>query len=115
MTDDQPSQGVEIIWELMAKFDTAVWKRIETSEEGAPAAFLKAKVDVYPKSAEEIAIWDEMTSPKNREALHQFFAYWSGKDLSDYAMRLNDALRVESDRRSGNGKDCHVLNHTYDP
>jgi hypothetical protein len=91
-------QEAERIRKLMVSFDAAVWKRISASETMTIEELLKD--DVYPKSAEETAVWNELTSPENREALHKFIAY-HGENVHDYARKLNAALVKESDRRAG--------------
>jgi hypothetical protein len=98
MIDKQLPSEFYRIRTLFGDFGAAVWKRISTSED-KHAAFLKANKDVYPKTTEEIAAWNELTSPENREGLLQWVAYY-GENVHDYAKRLNDALLADSDQRA---------------
>jgi hypothetical protein len=105
MSEEELPEGFHEIWNLIGKFSAAFWRRISDFEGGVYDAkkvynaAVNAKDDVYPKSAEEIEVWSELTAPQHHEALKRYVNYKRKQPVNEYAARLHDALYAESARR----------------
>jgi hypothetical protein len=96
MIEQQLPPGFHEIQKLFGDLDAAVLKRVRASED-KHAEIEKVLVDVCPNTAEEVAVWNQLTSAGNREALRQYVQFF-GEHIHDHARRLFRAVVADSDR-----------------
>jgi hypothetical protein len=90
MIEQQLPPGFREIQELFSDLQAASLKRIRASID-AHSEIQQILADVYPKSIEEVNVWNHLTAPENREALRCYVEYF-GEKIHDHARRLFRAL-----------------------
>jgi hypothetical protein len=86
------------IWTLIGALSDAFWRRATQPSVSWSAAL--GRTEYKPESSEEIAIWAELTAPRNREAVRRYVEYCdSGRGTSEYAQGLHQAILTASLRR----------------
>jgi hypothetical protein len=91
---------VRRIWELIGALYEALWHR-----GGEPGFSMwdhlsRNAADYRPESEEEIAIWNELTEPRNHLALVQHAEYSKQEPVNDYMAQISALLLDRATRRS---------------
>ena len=85
------------IREMLGALSDAFWSRLNKPGSSAFDALL---VEEYrPESAEEKAIWSEITAPHHYASLRRYIEGKTRSEVTDYAARLYDALLAEATSR----------------
>jgi hypothetical protein len=95
------------IHELVGALSVAFWNEMKRGE-GEPDFSLVACLlergegECRPRTEEEAAIWEELTCPRNHDALLSYIRFWGPRlGINDYAARLQATLLAQAkDRRN---------------
>jgi hypothetical protein len=90
--------GMRKVWILIGALSDAFWRR-----QGEPGFsvldHLQRNSQQYlAESADEVALWDELTAPENHLAVVRYVNYHRGR-VSDYAANLHETILEASGRR----------------
>ena len=77
----------------------AFWRRM--IESGVSIVETLRSGNYRPESADETAIWTEITAPHNYAALLKYFEYKSDVEIGEDSKKLFDMAREEALRRIG--------------
>jgi hypothetical protein len=87
------------IWKLIGALSDAHWRR--AAQPGGSAFHALFAEPYRPESAEEQAIWTELTAPHNYLALRRFVESQKASGTNEFAAKLNEALLTEATSRWG--------------
>jgi len=93
---------IQRIHNMVGELSEAFWERITESGASTFEELYRAQYEGHdPKSEREIAVWSELTSPKNLPALRRYVQYWKDQpfEINRYAARLHEKLLEHAERR----------------
>ena len=85
------------IWEMIGALSDAQWRR--ASQPGVSALHVLFEEPYRPESAEECAIWDELTAPHQYPALRRFVESRREPGTNKSPSKFDEALLVEATSR----------------
>lgn len=85
------------IWEMIGALSDAHWRR--AAQPGASAFNVLVLEPYRPESAEERAIWTELTAPHNYLSLRRYVESGKVSGTNEFAAQLHEALMVEATSR----------------
>jgi hypothetical protein len=106
MSEETPE--FQRIHELVGALSDAFWQELNRRN-GEPGFSALTYLTVHyegecrPDSTAEAAVWDELTNPRNYDALVSYVDYCKSFRINDYATRLHATLLTEAQRRRGYG------------
>lgn len=82
------------IWEMIGALSDAHWRR--ATQPGVSAFHVLVTEPYRPESAEERAIWTELTAPHNYLALRRYVESGKVTGTNEFAAQLHEALLAEA-------------------
>jgi hypothetical protein len=90
------------IRELIAELSSAIWRRPGIDPSFSIVSHLRDPRGYQPRTADELASWDELTHPDRYEELVAFVNERRGIPANPYALFLDSLiLRASAERRTG--------------
>lgn len=87
------------IWEMIGDLSDAFWHRATQTGVSILDAIIENDKQYRPASAEEIAIWTELTAPHNYASVCRYIANAKRRAITDYAAQLYRTILAEASRR----------------
>jgi hypothetical protein len=87
------------IWEMIGALSDAFWHRVAEPGVSILDAMNENAKQYRPVSAEEIAIWTELTAPHNYASVCRYIANAKRRDITEYAAQLYETILAEATRR----------------
>jgi hypothetical protein len=88
---------IKRIWDMVGELCEAHWRR--ATQPGVRTLDALLAIPYRPESAEERAIWTELTAPHNYLSLRRFVEYRKALGSNEFGAKLDEDLLAEATSR----------------